>query len=706
MVKKVIEKVLSSVIVLALLLTVFSFGAFAAPVTVFEDQTVPVNKNANQVCKNFYQYLCNVRKSGNVISGAVSNRIIGINGTLADGENDYHQMITDMFGVTPVIMGNHLGYPELTDADITVLADRYKKGAIPMFQFGAGDWSYLGDDKDNGIVNYDKTNPDRIPEMYQSFLDDLKSMGEFFRKIEKAGIKVYILRLYIECNNSSKQGFFGTNYTGYEAFKRVWKDAVEYLCNEAKLTGVLFAYAPAGFNTSEQYYPGADVVDINCPTVYANDSDGEIFTASDCVDYSWMKDENRPFGFSELAARSVLAAGATRPIGDYADTLDTMLHCFPEVSFFALWYENVFSIEPTTGSSTIGNYNGEYFIKNPKVIVAENALDYRGSTAIKSNGIATFYNSDKKSGIALEFGKYSQSELKSKGLSLSAIRSFDVLFGCAVVTYSTDDCSGDALNIYFGKTKNIEKELSTAKSLSIVKLENIALDKDVWADNDDSAVFKVNNGKNDKYIAESSNPDGTMDITIDLGDSFIVGAASLNLAGFYEDTVYNVRDFAIYVSNNDVKYTMVYKQTGNTVSAVNAYFEAVKARFIKLRILKPNNSTSAIESNRISIADFMVYGTNDISFSGTVFEDEGGYDFGEGAGDNIGYSADDYGESMTIDNSSDKASNKPKVPEYQIPGFYNYVWILICIGVLIPAGILWLVLLLLLKKRRNKKQSP
>lgn len=708
--RKIFVKFLSAVIAFALIFVVVApLCSVAAPVTVFEEDIVPVNKNANQTCKNFYRYLCNVKKSGNVISGAVCNRVIGINGTVADGENDYHQFIKDLFGVTPVIMGNHLGYKNVPDEDIAVLAQRYQKGAIPMFQFSAGDSSMLGDDRDNGIVNFDKTNPDRNTDMYQSYLDDRKAMGEFCKRMENAGIKVYILRLDIECNNSSKKGFFGTNYIGYDAFKRVWRDTVEYLSNEAKLTGALFAYAPAGFKTSQEYYPGADVVDINCPTVYANASDGEIFTASDCVDYAWMKDENRPFGFSELAARSVLQPGATRPIGDYADTLDTMLHCFPEVSFFALWYENVFSIEPTTGSSTIGNYNGEYFIKNPKVIVAENALDYRSSTPMKSNGIATLYTSN-GTGTALELGNYSAASLKQKGITLSKTDSLDVLFGCAVAVYTTDDCSGDAAKVYFGKTLNTSGDLSKAKSLSVIKLENLALDKDVWSDNDDSAVFKVNNGKNDKYITESTNADGSLDITVDLGDSFVFGGVSLNLAGFYEDTLYNVREFAVYVSNNDVKYKMVYRRAANTDSSVNAYFETVKARYVKLKILKPNSSKSEIESKRVSIADFMVFGSSGLSLSGAIADDDtyGFSGVAESSGDtDIGYTSDDYGESMTTGDTGSASAKKPNIPKHEIPGFYNYLWILVCAAVLLPAGILWLVMLLLSKrKHRNKKTKP
>ena len=681
--------------------------ASAAAIEIFPEEPVPVNPNANQTCKNFYRYLWNTRKSGELISGAVSNRVIGIDGTKADGENDYHQYIKDLFGVTPVIFGNHLeNYKNYSDEDIAVLADRYRKGGIPMFQFQCGDSSPLGDEKKNGIVNYDETNPDRNQEMYQSYVSDRQKLGELCKRLEAAGIEVYIIRLYIECNNSSKHGFFGVDYTGYEAFKRVWKSTVQYLTQKAGVTGALFAFAPAGFDTGKPYYPGAEWVDLNCPTVYANASDGEIFMATCCADYEWMRYEKRPFGFSELGARSVLVPASTSPIGDYADTMDSMLYAFPEMSFFVLWYEDGFSIGPTTGSSSIGNYNGEYFIKHPRVIVAENAENYRSSTPMRSNGIVTLYAGGKAN--SLNFGKFTAKILKEKGIKLSDIGSLDVLFGCALAVYTSGDCTGKA-TLYCGKSEKVNGVFKKAGSLEVIKLSNVALEKDIWADNEDSKVFKLNDGKNGRFDTQTANSDGTMEITVDLGKEYVIGQASLNHAGFYEDNIYNIRDFALYVSRDNRTYKMVYNTVGNQHTASNVYFSPVAARYVKLKILTPNNSSSAVEKQRVSLAEFLVYGTDEIEIDPLALES------GEYSGGEAGYygsevfvpqdtdSENDSGQTdAQVGNGQKNMPKKPTIPQHKIPKFYHYVWLMICGGFVLLAGIFWGILLLLRKRKKRK----
>ena len=680
--------------------------ASAAAIEIFDDEPVPVNKNANQVCKNFYRYLWNVRKSGDLISGAVSDRVIGINGTVADAAHDYHQYIKNYFGVTPVIFGNHLeDYRSYSDSDLNVLAQRYKKGAIPMFQFGVGNSSLLGDvdARKNGIVHYDESNPDRNEEVYQSYVDDREKLGEFCKRLEASGVEVYIIRLYIEHNNSSKHGFYGTDYRGYNSFKNAWKNIVKYLTDEVKITGALFAYSPCGFRTSESNYPGAQWVDLNSPTVYSNSSDGEISMSTDCVDYEWMRYEKRPFGFSELAARGVFGSNITRPIGDYADTMDSLLYAFPELSFFVLWYEEPFSIGPNTGSASSGNYNGEYFIKNPHVIVAENAINYKTSTPIESNGIATLYKKGDKKGSPLNFGKFTAKELKQKGIDLSKTDSLDVLFGCAVAVYETADFTGNA-KIYTGKSKGVNNIFSKAGSISIIKLENVALQKNISTDDsDDRNIFKLNDGKNGRFDTLTKNSDGTMDITIDLGKEYVIGQASLNLAGFYEDNIYNIRDFAFYVSNDDNTYKMVYKRIANKNSAANFYFDAVRARYVRLHIITPNNSQSAVEKQRVSLAEILVYGTDSLKINNSVsVEKESGKSYSGYRGNTTDYKFDDVVDDITpeVEKTEQKA---PKLPEYIIPAIYKYIWLFISGGLLLLAGGFWLFILLISRKRKNNQ---
>lgn len=712
-IKKTTARCLSLLLVgVILIMPMVSAGtltAFASSRAAFDSDPVPVNPNANQTCKNFYQYLWNVGKSNSVISGAVSSKLYGLNTNTKDAESDYYEYIKDLFGVTPIISGNIFTVSQLGDDLAVTIAERYKNGAVPQFQLDPGSAASLTD-KADGIVHYDETNPNRDMVIYNSYVNDREKMGNFFKKLESLGVEVYIVRLFIENNNSSKQGFFGETTTGFSAFKRVWKRTVDYFINECGLTGILFTYAPAGFRESSDYYPGDDCVDINGPTVYANSSDGEILFKTDCADYVWMKNIKRPFAFTELAARSAIKPQGVSPIGDYKSTIESVLYAYPEISFFSLWYENQFSLEPSNGSSSIGNYNGEYFIRHPSVITLEKAVDYRSSTPVKGIGYSAFYTDAyaKQKAFHLGLGDYSSGKLKEMGIDLSKVQSMDVMFGCAVKVYQSDDCKGPS-NIFFEKGENLGNIFKNAKSVSVVSLKNLALEKDVWSDNFDKNIYKVNDGKDDRYVTESVNSDGTLSVDIDLGGEFVVGQVSINHAGFFEDFIYNTRDFAVYTSTDDNKYTMVYKTVGNTFPASNVSFNPVKAQYVRVKILKGNSSAAEIERKRIAIAEISVYGLEDSGFSnltipgasskppvntikpGTVSDYPNGTDFGD--------------SDVIVDldeDTEDTPENKNNNSEIIIPEFYNYVWIIICAGFAAIAGIVWLVLFLLSKRRNHK----
>ena len=132
----------------------------------FTTDPVPVNPNANQTCKNFYQYLLNVGRSDAVLSGAFSQGYDAVNPS-----KDYFRYIQEYYGVTPSI------FESIGDPNIEVIYNesvkRYKEyGAIPLFTVqhmggGAGDNMNVA----NGILNLDSTNPDRDMEKYNEYRD-------------------------------------------------------------------------------------------------------------------------------------------------------------------------------------------------------------------------------------------------------------------------------------------------------------------------------------------------------------------------------------------------------------------------------------------------------------------------------------------------------------------------------------------------------
>lgn len=730
---KKLTKILSIVLATALLLTVIPIAVFASPVDVFDGvESAPINKNATQTAKNFYQYLWNVRKSDSIVVGATSSSLVGADTTVADAEHDYYKALKDYFGVTPAIFApfKKPSY-QMENNYLPIVVERYKQGSIPLFHIHGVMTNYVDkmDDPADIIVNYDKTNPNRDMKLYNEWMDELKVVGDYFEAVEKAGIEVYIFKLFSEMNNTNKKGLFGKTQNGCEAFHRVWQQTVEYLTVERGLKGILFAYCPAGFTGSEPLYPGDNYVDILAPTSYANGGTGPIYSADGCQDYEWMKKRPKPFGFSELGGRGL---SGDSPIGDYKETLESMIYAFPETSFAVLWYENRLSLFPTGGYTTSGNYNGNYFMYSPQVIVAEEMIDYKSSTPIESTGMASFYSKTefKSPVLKLSLGNYNAKKLKDLSVDITKIKSLNVLHGCAVAVYESDNCTGEA-RLYYGSKKDVSNAFKDAKSISVIKLENVALEKDVWIERYQDSAYALNDGYNAEWSFEKDvGDDGDTIITIDLEKEYNIGQMSINHAGFYDAYKYNMRDFEVYTSLDGYDYTLVYSKYGNMLPSTNFWFNSVNARYIQLKVITPNNSFSEVEKNLLFLAEIEVYGTDkvkavvekadktnistrtsltdtkvdnsdigDNTYVPSPIEETGNIDTSDSTFLPDTENEDmDYGKEDIVKPDAEN-EEKPPVPAIVIPEFYNYVWLIFCGGVLLIAGVVCAVIILANKKR-------
>ena len=718
MIKIRFAKITAFILCTMILFMVTSIPISASPVDVFDGiETAPINHNANQTAKNFYQYLWNIRKTDSFLCGATSSRLIGVDTTVADAERDYYQAIKNYFGVTPAIFApfQSISY-QAKNNYLPIVLERYQAGSVPLFHLHGSITSVLSDkekqveDPADYIVHIDKTNPNRDMDLYNAWVAELKEIADYFEAVEKAGIEVYIFKMFSEMNNTSKKGLFGTTEAGYKAFHNVWRQAVEYFTVERGLTGILFAYCPAGFTGSEPLYPGDEYVDILAPTSYSNSSTGSIIAQFGCADYEWMKKRPKPFGFSELGPRGL---ATDSPIGDWKDTLNSIVYAYPEATFSVLWYENRLSLFPPGDYSNNGNYNGDYFIYNPHVIVAEEAINYRTQNPLKSTGMATFYSDAKltKQTVNLSIGNYTAATLKSLSIDIKEIQSLKVLHGCAVAVYETKNCTGTP-KMFYGSNRNLKDVFQKAKSLKVMKLENIAYYKDIWIEGDDKSAYGLNDGFNSSWSHESSEP---LVITIDLEKIYNVGQMSVNHAGFFDDFKYNVRDFEVYTSLNGFDYTRVYREKGNIFPSSNFWFHSIDARYVRLKIITPNSSTSEIEKSLTFLAEIEVYGTEATgasagNASGTpAANTEYGGDAGSDsfASDPVDESVDneaandpsDYGkENVTVTS----VEEKPQAPKIVIPAFYNYVWIIVCGGILVLAAAVGAIIFLL-DRRKSKK---
>ncbi len=720
-------KILSVGLALMVLLTALPMSVSASPAVFFEEEDpVPINPNANQTCKNFYQYLWNLGKTDYMLSGVQSYKYSGVeyaNGTFTkiDAEGDNHKFLQQGYGYNPVIVGDMTEVSgRLSPGYVERIAEMYNNGSVPMFGFEAASFRKVQDDfsldiKD-WVANYDSTNPDRDMAMYNSYREELKIEADGFEAMEKAGVEVYLYRFFAEINNTRRRGFYGATDEGYAALHRVWQQAVEYFTVERGLTGILFVFCQCGYATSDKFWPGDDYVDIIGPTGYARASNGEIFSFENLADYDWIKTKNKPFGFTELGPRSFDSHERVCPVGDYKKILESMIYTYPECAFINTWYTDSHSLAQPGDLATYGNYNGVYYMNSPYMLTTDQIPNFK-TDKIESTGIAQFYK-DKKLMGNLNIGKFSASDLKQKGIDLSAVDSLDTMHGTAVLAYKSTDCTGDAAIIY-GNGQKLTKDFKNAKSIAVVKLENLAFEKNIWVENhDETSAVQLNDGFDTIWDIDPYD-DGQISIIIDLGKEYNVGQMSLNHASFYEDSKYNLRDFEIYVSEDGKDYTLVYQNFGNVYSSSNFWFNPINARFVKLKVITPNSSISEIEKNRTSLAEIEVYGVNsdgiiiDSSSNDVIVETNQNNTTGNTSGGVINLNqnnnqnsggttgGDSAATAPSVDTETNAEDLEPTIPAIVIPEFYNYVWIIIIGGLLLLTGGISL-LIFVFHKKRNK----
>ena len=706
-----LKKKFSVVLVILVLASLFSaqnLSPQASPIVIPEKTyTTVTNPNANTVCKNFYQYLINVGKSENFLSGAFS-----LDYDLVDNENDYWQYICDYYGEQPSIF-SCVNYP-----DVEIVLDRYKKGSIPSTLFN--DLSSLNDGQSNslmeslgytdfadGVVHYDATNPDRDMRIYNAYRENLEKVVDYLESLEKAGVDVYLFRPFGEMNNSAFKKMFGATEKGFEAFRNVWKQLWEYVCIERGLTGCLFVFAPVGATADAiNYYAGPDYVDIVAPTVYAHETRGGMIL-SDFGDYEWMRETGRPLGVSETGPRSGRYSQVTVcPKGDYKLILESFLYTFPETSFVVSWFTEAHSMIPNNETIN-GNYGGEYFMNHPSVINADEMDDFKNETIVDI-GVASVFTEKKLKGTEyyLQPGDYTAKDLKKLNISLSKLASADVLFGYGILAYEKDNFSGKS-HLITETEEDISNKIKKAKSLKVVKLENLSEMRNIWIDNNASGVGKVNDGKINRFETVMPKDGSNLSIYVELSEMSTVCQASVDMAGFLEDSSFNLRDFNIQVSQDGVSYKTVKKVVGNVFPAVNVTFEPTLAKYIKLVIETPNSSLFEVEKRRVSFTEFSVFGVSSQVYKPDTLNQE--------------TIVGNLGENVFVDNSDDiadniddmvipdekvpdteKKDNKTPVNKIVIPEFYNYIWIIFCAAIILICGIFWLIAFLRLKRSKNK----
>jgi predicted alpha-1,2-mannosidase len=137
---------------------------------------------------------------------------------------------------------------------------------------------------------------------------------------------------------------------------------------------------------------------------------------------------------------------------------------------------------------------------------------------------------------------------------------------------------------------------------------NVALNKPATADSSCNANEgpakavngSVNGGTTDKWCSLGASKFWR----VDLGSSFAIRSFTLRHAGAGgETTSWNTRDFTIQVSSDGTNFTTVVNQTGNTASVTNHPITTTSARYVRVNITVPTQTTD----NAARIYEIEVY---------------------------------------------------------------------------------------------------
>jgi hypothetical protein len=137
---------------------------------------------------------------------------------------------------------------------------------------------------------------------------------------------------------------------------------------------------------------------------------------------------------------------------------------------------------------------------------------------------------------------------------------------------------------------------------------NVALNKAATADSSCNANEgpakavngSVSGGNSDKWCSAGA----TKFLQVDLGASFNIQSFTVRHAGAGgESTSWNTRDFTIQTSPDGSTWTTRVTVTGNTASVTNHAITTVNARYVRLNITAPTQTTDAAAR----IYEFEVY---------------------------------------------------------------------------------------------------
>lgn len=634
---KRLHKVLAVILCLMLISSsIVGMVSSAAETSVRSAADGPANPNANQDVKNILNYLRDLSVSEKTMVGVFNwPEHNGFGGNSPEHFRNHDKYVKEKYGFEGGIIGLHFPMvdnvtPIYEYEDTVETAKKaWEKGQISLIHF-SNQWEYVftgeaGEDgkkygyqdlsladQDMFIRNFDATVEDRNMDVYNDYMKIVKQWGDCLEKLKEAGVSV-MFRPFAEMTNHP---CFRT-YTdeGKKHFKNIWRQLFNYLTKDRGLDNILFGMAPlipgakgTKYDTdSFGYYPGDDVVDFLCPTMYPNGGIGLDEYWQWGFEFSKYMATGKPFGMSELGLSANADHTTSLPSAsmraDYKRFLDVVKLQMPRTSFMILWtdtllYPSVLNVEP--------------FLNDERVVSLDEMPDLSKGVYQPVGDIVTYSEKDYKGTEkqTISDGKYSLAQMKKAGFDPKKAESLRILGDRSVTFYKENNCKGKGWT-FIGNISSLSAygyDGNQVKSMEIkpISRDQISIGKPATASSmSDDASF-ANDGDWTYWTTEEGV--GSW-ITIDLQGTCLINRWKVehgNTVDLGVET--NTKDYRLQYSMDGQKWRDADIVMGNWFDSTTRDFAQVKAKYVRLYIDTPNSETGEIEQTYAYIADWGVYG--------------------------------------------------------------------------------------------------
>lgn len=588
----------------------------------------PANPNASQAARNILNYLRDVSFSEQTILGAFDwPDTNGYGGKSPENFRDHHQYIEKEYDFQVGMLGLHFPLKNNTsttyefDYTLEQAEKAYSEGRILIMHF-SNQWEYIFIEKYGDLYqsnpnmflrHFDSSYAERDRDLYNDYMAIVKQWGDGLEKLQDRGITV-LFRAFGEMTNHPC--FRAYSKEGKEHFKNIWRQLFAYLVEERGLNNILFGYTPLipgsknnthldtdGFG----YYPGDDVVDVLCPTMYPNGGNGLEEYLQWGWDYSNYIATGKPFGISELGLSAngdhTTSLPSASMKADYGRFMNELKLKMPRTSFIVLWTDTLLYPSAT---------NVEPFLNDPRVVSLEEIPGLSSGTYAPVGDIVTYSGTDfgGEKRQTLSDGRYSQTQLKKAGFDPAKAASLRMAGDRAITFYKEDGCQGEGW-MFLGDVPSLAAygfDGSKVKSVEIKALDRnpVSTGKPAQASVAAEDAALANDGEWTSW--DTAEGTGSW-VSIDLQGLYLLNRWKVEHGNTIDRGVKtNTCDYRLQYSMDGRNWKDADVVMGNWYDSTTRDIAQIRARYVRLYIDRPNSETEELYQSYASIVDWGVYG--------------------------------------------------------------------------------------------------